>query len=139
MDLPEKDKHPLAHAQWLKDAMEASKQAAEHAKSYPELDCREWEVPRDERAIAFHENNSSPSNYGLQDAIMNAMRWHTPPDQMREVETLIQMRDIQRELDRKKHEVEEAKIQIAIWRDTANALIKGNAVLDGDDYEDGDD
>jgi hypothetical protein len=101
------DYEAMQHAKWMRDAMDATKQAAEVAKAYPVLEAHEMEVPRPDRAIAFHEKNSGP-DATLQDALMDAMRFFTPPSELREIETNIRVRKLEDEVTRLKSELQSA-------------------------------
>ena len=112
--------------------MDATKQAAEVAKAYPVLDAHEMEVPRPDRAIAFHEKNSGP-NATLQDALMDAMRFYTPPSELREIETNIRVRKLEDDVSRLKNELQSAHNHAARCQEALLASVSAPASDDGDE------
>jgi hypothetical protein len=127
---------PVAHAEWMRDAMEATKRAAEAAKAYPVLDGNEMEVPRPDRAVAFHEKNSGP-NATLKDALMDAMRFYTPPAELRDLETSVQVRKLENEVWRLKSGLQAAHEEIARYQQALLASVSSSNTDDARDQDEG--
>lgn len=124
-------------AKWLFEAIAASKEAKSYAlASYPVVEVAALDRGEQHRALEFHENESGP-DADVMSAILDAMKWHIPPEEFRAYAQFAEIQRLLRQIDELKAKAsDEEQRRRALEVALMSSHLAGAVDEDDDDYRD---